>query len=49
VYVDRRRSRAVYREWLAMARATTGSGGRRRPEFLMRPVKPKRRAFEAPR
>src|ERR671915_1312624 len=47
VFVDTRRSREVYRKWLAMARATRGPGGRRRPEFLMRPVKPKRRAFRA--
>ena len=45
VYVDSRRSTAVYREWLAKARATVGPGGQRRPEFLMRPVKPVRRAF----
>ncbi|MDA8047651.1 MAG: molybdopterin-dependent oxidoreductase [Actinomycetota bacterium] len=45
VYVDRKLSRQVYREWLAMARATTGPEGQRRPEFLMRPVKPKRRAY----
>ncbi len=45
VYVDRRRSRAEYRRWLAMARATTGPDGQRRPEFLMRPVKPRRRAY----
>ncbi len=45
VFVDRQRSRQVYQEWLAMTRATTGPGGQRRPEFLMRPVKPKRRAF----
>ncbi|MHB8450482.1 MAG: molybdopterin-dependent oxidoreductase [Mycobacteriales bacterium] len=45
VFVDRRRSREVYREWLAMARATLGPGGQRRPEFLMRPVKPRRRAY----
>mgnify|MGYP001606726215 CR=1 FL=1 len=45
VFVDRRRSVEVYREWLAMTRATNGPGGQRRPEFLMRPVKPKRRAF----
>lgn len=45
VYVDAGRSTAVYREWLAKARATLGPGGQRRPEFLMRPVKPRRRAF----
>ncbi|NKQ52368.1 molybdopterin-dependent oxidoreductase [Amycolatopsis sp. K13G38] len=45
VFVDTRRSREVYREWLAMAKATLGPDGQRRPEFLMRPVKPRRRAF----
>jgi hypothetical protein len=46
VYVDRTRSRQVYRDWLALTRATTGPQGQRRPEFLMRPVKPKRRAYQ---
>ncbi|GAB90799.1 molybdopterin-dependent oxidoreductase [Gordonia rhizosphera] len=45
VYVDTRRSTEVYHQWLAMARSTLGPGGRRRPEFLMRPVKPQRKAF----
>ena len=45
VVVDTGKSREVYREWLAMTRATVGPGGQRRPEFLMRPVKPKRKAF----
>jgi anaerobic selenocysteine-containing dehydrogenase len=45
VYVDAKRSAEVYRDWLAMARPTLGPGGQRRPEFLMRPVKPRRRAF----
>ncbi|MGB8995909.1 MAG: molybdopterin dinucleotide binding domain-containing protein, partial [Pseudonocardiaceae bacterium] len=48
VYVEGRRSTEVYREWLAKARATLGPGGQRRPEFLMRPVKPTRRAFRVP-
>ncbi|GEL20658.1 molybdopterin-dependent oxidoreductase [Pseudonocardia asaccharolytica] len=47
VYVDTRRSREVYQEWLTKTRATLGPGGQRRPEFLMRPVKPRRRAFRA--
>ena len=46
VYVDRRRSREQYRTWLAMTRPTKGPNGERRPEFLMRPVKPKRKAFK---
>jgi len=45
VYVDRARSRAVYQEWLGLARSSIGPGGQRRPEFLMRPVKPQRSAF----
>jgi anaerobic selenocysteine-containing dehydrogenase len=49
VYVDRRLSRQQYREWLALTRATTGPEGQRRPEFLMRPVKPKRRAYRRAR
>jgi anaerobic selenocysteine-containing dehydrogenase len=49
VYVDRRQSRKLYREWLAMTRSTTGPDGQRRPEFLMRPVKPKRRAYRTTR
>lgn len=47
VFVDRKRSRAVYQEWLAMTRSVPGPGGQRRPEFLMRPVKPKRRAYQS--
>ncbi|MGQ0632772.1 MAG: molybdopterin-dependent oxidoreductase [Sporichthyaceae bacterium] len=45
VYVDTARSMVMYREWLAKTKATLGPGGQRRPEFFMRPVKPKRRAF----
>ena len=45
VVVDTNKSREVYREWLALTRPTLGPGGQRRPEFLMRPIKPKRKAF----
>jgi anaerobic selenocysteine-containing dehydrogenase len=45
VYVDTRRSRQVYQQWLAKTRPRLGPSGQRRPEFLMRPVKPVRRAF----
>ena len=45
VVVDANRSAEVYREWLALARPGPNAAGLRRPEFLMRPVKPKRRAF----
>ena len=45
VFVDTSKSRQVYREWLALARPRLGPGGQRRPEFLMRPVKPARSAY----
>jgi hypothetical protein len=45
VVVDTGRSREVYREWLAKTRPGPSASGLRRPEFLMRPVKPKRKAF----
>jgi hypothetical protein len=45
VVVDTRKSRAAYREWLAKTRPGPNADGLRRPEFMMRPVKPKRRAF----
>ncbi|MHB1501560.1 MAG: molybdopterin-dependent oxidoreductase [Candidatus Dormibacteria bacterium] len=47
VFVDTEKSRQVYREWLALARPRLGPGGQRRPEFLMRPVKPSRSAYRA--
>jgi anaerobic selenocysteine-containing dehydrogenase len=46
VYVDRRQSRHQYHQWLALTRTTTGPHGQRRPEYFMRPVKPKRRAYQ---
>ena len=49
VEVDTRKSRAVYHEWLAMTRPGPNADGLRRPEFLMRPVKPRRRAFKVER
>jgi anaerobic selenocysteine-containing dehydrogenase len=45
VEVDTDRARAVYEEWLQLTRPGPDADGRRRPEFLMRPVKPRRRAF----
>ncbi|NIJ12450.1 anaerobic selenocysteine-containing dehydrogenase [Saccharomonospora amisosensis] len=45
VYVDTRRSAEVYREWLGKTRATLGPEGRRRPEFMMRPLAPKLRGY----
>lgn len=48
VVVDTRRSREVYRTWMECTRPGPSRSGLRRPEFLMRPVKPRRRAFRAP-
>ncbi len=45
VEVDLTRSRQVYDEWLALTRPGPNGEGLRRPEFLMRPVKPRRGAF----
>ncbi|MGH3503386.1 MAG: molybdopterin-dependent oxidoreductase [Nocardioidaceae bacterium] len=45
VEVDLARSRAVLQEWLAMTRPGPNADGWRRPEFMMRPVKPRRSAF----
>ncbi len=45
VVVDTELSREVYAEWLAKTRSTLGPGGQRRPEFMMRPVMPQRRAY----
>lgn len=45
VEVDTARSREVFREWLAQTRPGPNAEGWRRPEFLMRPVKPRRAAF----
>jgi anaerobic selenocysteine-containing dehydrogenase len=45
VEVDTARAREVFHEWLALTRPGPNIEGLRRPEFLMRPVKPKRRAF----
>ena len=47
VVVDTKRSRQVYREWMATTRPGPSASGLRRPEFMMRPVKPRRRAFRA--
>jgi anaerobic selenocysteine-containing dehydrogenase len=45
IEVDTRRAREVYREWLALTRPGPNADGLRRPEFMMRPVKPRRKAF----
>ncbi|MGH3096957.1 MAG: molybdopterin-dependent oxidoreductase [Streptosporangiales bacterium] len=48
VVVDTHKSAEVYQEWLALTRPGPNAAGQRRPEFMMRPVKPKRKAFYAP-
>ncbi len=45
IEVDTRKSREAFHQWLALTRPGPNSAGLRRPEFLMRPVKPKRKAF----
>jgi anaerobic selenocysteine-containing dehydrogenase len=45
VFVDPRRSMAVYREWLAKARPGPGPGGLRRPLWLDRPLRPAEEMF----
>ncbi|HCP44911.1 MAG TPA: formate dehydrogenase [Deltaproteobacteria bacterium] len=50
VQVDTRKSRAVYREWLALTRPATehSPDGTRRPYWLKRPLKPVREAYDLP-
>ncbi len=48
VFVDMERARSEFRRWLAMSRPAHGPDRQRRPEFLMRPVKPRRRAQGTP-
>jgi anaerobic selenocysteine-containing dehydrogenase len=40
IFVDTRKSREVYREWLARTRPAPGPGGLRRPVWLNRPLHP---------
>ncbi len=49
VVVDTRKSREAYQEWLTLTRPGPSADGCRRPEFLTRPVKPRRKAYQAPR
>ena len=50
VVVDTAKSRAVYAEWLALARPARGSSpdGTRRPYWLLRPLKPAREVYRLP-
>ncbi|UPK74603.1 molybdopterin-dependent oxidoreductase [Nocardioidaceae bacterium SCSIO 66511] len=45
IEVDVRKSQEVFREWLAMTRPGPNADGMRRPEFMMRPVSPRRGTF----
>jgi len=45
VFVDTRKSREVYREWLDLARPAPGPGGLRRPLWLNRPLRPADHAY----
>ena len=45
--VDTGRSREIYREWLKLARPGPGPGGLRRPEWLLRPLRPTPDAYRA--
>ncbi|MCB0969842.1 MAG: formate dehydrogenase, partial [Ilumatobacter sp.] len=45
VSVDVTKSREAYQRWLSMTRPGPGPGGLRRPEFMMRHVTPRRKAY----
>jgi anaerobic selenocysteine-containing dehydrogenase len=45
VFVDTRKSRQAYREWLELARPGPGPGGLRRPLWLNRPLRPTDHAY----
>ncbi|MEO5917997.1 MAG: molybdopterin dinucleotide binding domain-containing protein, partial [Candidatus Limnocylindrales bacterium] len=45
ISVDTGRSRELYREWLKLARPGPGPGGLRRPEWLLRPLRPTAAAY----
>jgi len=47
ISVDTGRSREIYREWLALARPGPGPGDLRRPEWLLRPLRPTADAYRA--
>lgn len=50
VFVDTRKSMAVYRQWLAMTRPASrySPDGTRRPYWLKRPLKPTKEAYKLP-
>lgn len=50
IVVDTAKSHAVFEEWLAKTRsaAVHSPDGTRRPQWLIRPVKPTRKAYQLP-
>jgi anaerobic selenocysteine-containing dehydrogenase len=48
IEVDTSASRTVYREWLGLTRPGPGPGGLRRPEWLLRPLRPTPDAYRIP-
>jgi len=48
VVVDTRESDRIYREWMAATRPGPGPGHRRRPEWLLRPLRPHTSAYASP-
>ncbi|MBF8289263.1 MAG: molybdopterin dinucleotide-binding region, partial [Chloroflexi bacterium] len=47
IAVDTGKSREIYREWLALSRPAPGPGGLRRPEWLLRPLRPTAEAYRS--
>ena len=48
VFVDTKKSAAVYAEWKALTKPAPGPGGLRRPLWLNRPQRPVDAAFRIP-
>ena len=45
VVVDTKKSREVYLDWMSKTKSGPNKDGLRRPEFMMRPVMPMRKAY----
>jgi hypothetical protein len=50
IFVDTRKSREVYKKWLAMTRPADqhSPDGTRRPYWMLRPLKPAREFYKLP-
>jgi anaerobic selenocysteine-containing dehydrogenase len=48
IFVDRKKSMAVFEEWMRMTKSAPGPGGLRRPLWLQRPFKPSEEAYRCP-